>query len=77
MRMRIALPLAAVMLAGCGASDHSRFYVLTENPAAASRATATSTSNDDRPRSRSAACSARSAPDGSSSQLGRDFLFRD
>jgi uncharacterized protein len=42
MRMRIALPLAAVMLAGCGASDHSRFYVLTENPAAASRATATS-----------------------------------
>jgi hypothetical protein len=42
MTMRIALPLAAVMLAGCGASEHSRFYVLTENPAAASRATATS-----------------------------------
>ena len=34
MRMHMALPLAAVMLAGCGASDHSRFYVLTENPAA-------------------------------------------
>ena len=42
MKMHIALPFAAVMLAGCGASDHSRFYVLTENPAAASRATAIS-----------------------------------
>jgi uncharacterized lipoprotein YmbA len=42
MKMHIALPFAAVMLAGCGASDHSRFYVLTENPAAASRVTAIS-----------------------------------
>jgi uncharacterized lipoprotein YmbA len=42
MRKPIALPLAAVMLAGCGASDHSRFYVLTENPAAATRAAGTS-----------------------------------
>jgi hypothetical protein len=37
--MRGSIVLTAVMLAGCGASDHSRFYVLTENPAAASRAT--------------------------------------
>jgi hypothetical protein len=28
------------MLAGCGASDHSRFYVLTEHPALVARATA-------------------------------------
>ena len=40
--MRILIALTALMLAGCGASDHSRYYVLTENPAAASRATATS-----------------------------------
>jgi uncharacterized lipoprotein YmbA len=40
MRMRLALPLTAVILAGCGASDHSRFYVLTENPAVATRAAA-------------------------------------
>src|SRR5438270_13465999 len=33
MRTCLALALAAVMLAGCGASDHSRFYVLTEHPA--------------------------------------------
>ena len=37
--MRVYFVLTAVMLAGCGAFDHSRFYVLTENPAAASRAT--------------------------------------
>jgi uncharacterized protein len=42
MTIWIALPLAAAMLAGCGASEHSRFYVLTENPAAATRAAATS-----------------------------------
>jgi hypothetical protein len=40
--MRLALPLAAVMLAGCGTSDHSRFYVLTENPAVLARATVAS-----------------------------------
>jgi uncharacterized lipoprotein YmbA len=33
MRTCLALARAAVMLAGCGASDHSRFYVLTEHPA--------------------------------------------
>lgn len=42
MRVRVALPLAVVMLAGCGASDHSRFYVLTENSAASTRTTAIS-----------------------------------
>ena len=42
MRMRLALPLAAVMLAGCGTSDHSRFYVLTESPAVLARATVAS-----------------------------------
>jgi uncharacterized lipoprotein YmbA len=36
--MRVRIALTALMLAGCGASDHSRFYVLSENPAAASHA---------------------------------------
>ena len=40
--MRVRIALTALMLAGCGASEHSRFYVLTENPAAATRVTATS-----------------------------------
>ena len=40
--MRILIALTALMLAGCGASDHSRYYVLTETPAAAARATAMS-----------------------------------
>jgi hypothetical protein len=38
--MRICVALTALMLAGCGASDHSRFYVLTEHPAVVARATA-------------------------------------
>src|SRR3989440_6309049 len=37
--MRLYIALTALMLAGCGASDHSRFYVLTENPAVLARAT--------------------------------------
>jgi uncharacterized lipoprotein YmbA len=40
--MRILIALTALMLAGRGASDHSRYYVLTETPAAAARATAMS-----------------------------------
>jgi hypothetical protein len=40
--MRILIALTALMLAGCGASDHSRYYVLTETPEAAARATAMS-----------------------------------
>jgi uncharacterized protein len=31
--MRVCIALTALMLAGCGVSEHSRFYVLTENPA--------------------------------------------
>jgi uncharacterized protein len=42
MRMHTALPFVAVLVAGCGTSDHSRFYVLSEKPAAATRATAIS-----------------------------------
>jgi hypothetical protein len=38
--MRLCIALTALMLAGCGASDHSRFYVLTEHPALVARATA-------------------------------------
>ena len=38
--MRVCIALTALMLAGCGASDHSRFYVLTESPAVIARATA-------------------------------------
>ena len=38
--MRLFIALTALMLAGCGASDHSRFYVLTEHPALVARATA-------------------------------------
>jgi hypothetical protein len=38
--MRLCVALTALMLAGCGASDHSRFYVLTEHPALVARATA-------------------------------------
>ena len=36
--MRIHIALTALILAGCGASDHSRFYVLTEHQVAATRA---------------------------------------
>src|ERR1700722_10770442 len=38
--MRAGITLTALMLAGCGASEHSRFYVLTENPAVLARVTA-------------------------------------
>jgi hypothetical protein len=38
--MRVCIALIALMLVGCGASDHSRFYVLTENPAVVARAVA-------------------------------------
>jgi hypothetical protein len=38
--MRLCIALTALILAGCGASDHSRFYVLTEHPALVARATA-------------------------------------
>src|ERR1700730_8161612 len=37
--MRVGIALTALMLAGCGASEHSRFYVLTENPTVLARAT--------------------------------------
>lgn len=37
--MRVDIALTALMLAGCGASEHSRFYVLTENPTVLARAT--------------------------------------
>ena len=37
--MRAGITLTALMLAGCGASEHSRFYVLTENPAVLARVT--------------------------------------
>ena len=37
--MRVDIALTALMLAGCGASEHSRFYVLTENPAVLARVT--------------------------------------
>jgi uncharacterized lipoprotein YmbA len=37
--MRVGIALTALMLAGCGASEHSRFYVLTENPAVLARVT--------------------------------------
>lgn len=42
MKMHTALPFVAVLVAGCGTSDHSRFYVLSEKPAATTRATAIS-----------------------------------
>jgi len=35
--MRVALPLIAVIVAGCGGSERSRFYVLTEHPVPATR----------------------------------------
>jgi uncharacterized lipoprotein YmbA len=38
--VRVCIALTALMLAGCGASEHSRFYVLTENPAVLARVTA-------------------------------------
>jgi hypothetical protein len=38
--MRLCVALTALILAGCGASDHSRFYVLTEHSALVARATA-------------------------------------
>jgi hypothetical protein len=38
--MRLCIALTALMLAGCGASDHSRFYVLTEHPALVARSVA-------------------------------------
>jgi hypothetical protein len=38
--MRLYIALTALMLAGCGASDHSRFYVLTEHPALVARSVA-------------------------------------
>jgi hypothetical protein len=38
--MRLCIALTALMLAGCGASDHSRFYVLTEHPALVARSIA-------------------------------------
>jgi uncharacterized lipoprotein YmbA len=38
--MRLCIALTALMLAGCGASDHSRFYVLIERPAVVARAIA-------------------------------------
>ena len=38
--MRLCVALTALILAGCGASDHSRFYVLSEHPALVARATA-------------------------------------
>jgi hypothetical protein len=40
--MRLCIALTALMLAGCGASDHSRFYVLTEHPALVARSVAAS-----------------------------------
>ena len=36
--MRAWIALTALLLAGCGASDHSRLYVLTEQPAVVARA---------------------------------------
>src|SRR3984893_5341453 len=38
--MRVCIALTALMLAGCGASAHSRFYVLPENPVVLVRVTA-------------------------------------
>ena len=73
--MRILIALTALMLAGCGASDHSRYYVLTETGGSRSR-DCDVTGDDDRPRSHSIACRVGSTPSGSSSQLGRDLLFR-
>jgi uncharacterized protein len=35
--MRLCIALTALVLAGCGSSDHSRFYVLTEHPALVAR----------------------------------------
>jgi uncharacterized protein len=37
--MRVCIALITLMLAGCSVSEHSRFYVLTENPAVLARAT--------------------------------------
>jgi uncharacterized protein len=37
--MRVDIALITLMLAGCGASEHSRFYVLTENPVVLGRVT--------------------------------------
>ena len=37
--MRVCIALTALMLAGCGVSEHSRFYLLTENPAVLARVT--------------------------------------
>lgn len=42
MRRRVALPLIAMIITGCGGSQQSRFYVLTENPVPASRTATTS-----------------------------------
>lgn len=39
MRMRVALPLFAMIVTGCGGSQQSRFYVLTEKPFPARTAT--------------------------------------
>jgi uncharacterized protein len=36
-KMCVALPFLAMIVAGCGGSQQSRFYVLTENPVPASR----------------------------------------
>ena len=37
--MRVCIALITLMLAGCSVSEHSRFYVLTENPAVLAHAT--------------------------------------
>ena len=42
MRRRVTLPLIAMIITGCGGSQQSRFYVLTENPVPASRTPTTS-----------------------------------
>ena len=36
--MRVALPLFTMMIGGCGESEHSRYYVLPENPVSDYRA---------------------------------------
>ena len=42
MRRRVALSLIAMIITGCGGSQQSRFYVLTENPVLVSRTATTS-----------------------------------
>jgi uncharacterized lipoprotein YmbA len=73
--MRLCIALTALMLAGCGASDHSRFYVLTEHPALVARSVAAAPTT-------TIALGAVKLPaaldraNGASSQLRRNLLFR-